>query len=133
MNIKRFFLSLVLIMIFILINNNCVAQKTSEIIYALKTGNTEKLVTFFKPEIELSVNGNNNTYSLAQAENILKRFFNENKPVSFKILHEGNQSDAYYLIGTLITEDNTFRTSIFMRTISKKNYIYQLRIENEYN
>ena len=103
----------------------------SEIVYAIKTGNAGKLVTFFNSQIEIQIKNKEDIYSLAQAEIILKDFFSKNKPSSFEIIHQGGQEKSQYAIGKLLTENGDFRTYIFLKSIGTKKRIYQLRFEDD--
>jgi hypothetical protein len=54
-----------------------------DIALALKTGNSKELAKYFRPRVELKVGSNEDIYSKAQAEMILKDFFEKNPlPIS---------------------------------------------------
>ena len=75
-----------------------------EITESIKTGDVRNLSTYFNSTIDLTVGNQENTYSKAQAELILKDFFSKNPPKSFNILHNGSSPEGtHYVIGHLIS------------------------------
>ncbi len=69
---------------------------------------------------------------MAQAEPILDKFFDENKPKSVKILHKIN-SNANYRLGVLIMNTNkgVFRISFTLKQTGGNLVIIELRIEKD--
>lgn len=125
--VRNYFIGLVFIILSI--NSNLLAQIPSDIIYAIKTGNTSKLITFFYEEVELAINEKEGNYSLAQAEVVLKEFFSKNKPESFEIKHDGTQGELNFIVGELLTNNGKYRTYIYSKIVNNKKHIYQLRFE----
>lgn len=109
---------------------NVYAQLPDAINSALKNGNSVELANHFNTEIELIVLDSENVYSKSQAQMILKDFFKENSVENFVIKHQGDKENMNYVIGDLITEKDTFRISIILKTINNQLLIHQLRIEN---
>lgn len=118
-----------LVFITLLIISNISAQVSSDIIYAIKTGNASKLITFFNGEVELAINEKEGIYNLAQAEAILKDFFSKNKPESFELKHDGTQGELNFIVGELLTSAGKYRTYIYSKIIKGEKQIYQLRFE----
>lgn len=98
---------------------------------ALQTGNSQELAKYFDASVELVILNNDNVYSKSQAEQILKNFFNTHKPDKFTLVHEGGKQESTYAIGTLKTNNGTFRVYFLLKQTNNKYYIHQLRIENE--
>ncbi|HRU69244.1 MAG TPA: DUF4783 domain-containing protein, partial [Bacteroidia bacterium] len=63
-----------------------------EIALAIKSGNSREIAKYFSARVELKINNTENIYSKAQAELLLRDFFNENPPVSFVIKHKSSSS-----------------------------------------
>lgn len=106
------------------------AQNTlEEVTLAIETGSSNALSKHFNPTVELEILDEENIYSKAQAELLLKDFFTRNKPTSFKINHQGTKGNTSFAIGNLITASGSFRVSIFMKTDNGKMLIHQFRIE----
>lgn len=99
------------------------------IVEAIKAGNSSELSKHLNPTVELEILQEENIYSKAQAELLLKDFFNRNKPSAFKINHQGTKGATSFAIGILTTSTGNFRVSIFMKSDNDKMLIHQLRIE----
>ena len=98
----------------------------------LENGQYESLSAWFADNLELDVAGTVNNCSKNQAKLIMKSFFNEYTPKKFTIVHRSAKSSMKYAIGTLLAGGEKFRVTIYVRTAdSGKNYILQLRIEQE--
>jgi len=105
-----------------------VIQKVSE---ALKNGSSSELAKYFNPTVEMEILEEENVYSKAQAELLLKDFFNRNKPSSFKVNHQGTKGSTSFAIGILVTSTGNLRVSVFLKseTDNTKMLIHQIRIE----
>lgn len=103
-----------------------------EIATALKTGNAKGLSKYFSSTIDLSVLDEEDVYSKAQAELILKNFFTKHPPKSFKVMHKGTSKlGLKYTIGTLETSKGTYRVTFYVKKTGSKDYLQQLRIDEE--
>jgi hypothetical protein len=96
---------------------------------SIKNGSSSELAKFFNPTVELEILEDQNIYSKAQSELLLKDFFNRNKPTAFRIIHQGNKGNTSYAIGILQTSTGNFRVSIFMKSDNDKILIHQFRVE----
>lgn len=106
----------------------------SEINVGLATGNAKVLSTYFNQNVELVVLDNDNVYSKAQAQQIVANFFNKFPPVAenaFSIIHDSGKANAQYVIGKLKTEKGDFRVYFLLKQNGGKQYIHQLRIEQQ--
>ena len=105
----------------------------NEIVQALTNGDARAFSNFFNTSVELSINDNQAVYGKAQAEQILKSFFNNNGSTSgkfnFKQLHKGDRDNVQFYIGELHTGKGTYRVTINM----KDQRIHQIRIEERYD
>lgn len=96
---------------------------------ALQTGNSQELSKYFTKTVELEILGDENFYSLSQAEILLKDFFAKNSPTKFVVNHQGSKETSSFAIGTLTVKSGSLRVSFFMKTEQDKTLIHQLRIE----
>jgi hypothetical protein len=129
--IKKLVLTLFLISGFIIFSNPLKAQVPDEIIQSLKTGDSKTLSEYFNQNVEMVVLENDNVYSKAQAQQIVSKFFSSNAPESFNIIHQGGKEGAQYVIGNLVTSGGTFRVYFLLKKNAGKDYIHQLRIEEQ--
>lgn len=105
-----------------------------QVVEAIKTGNSHDLAALFIANIDLTVKENADVYSKAQAEQILRKFFNDHPPVDLVIEHSGvSKSGDKYFIGILRTRNGYFRTTFFLKKTDATFQVKQLRIENSKN
>ena len=124
----------VLIFVFVISVNtlpNADKDIPTEIINAFKTGNSEQLAKYFNNSVELLILTNENVYNKTQAKQIVKDFFSTHTPSGFTIIHEGGKQGSNFAIGKLTTNNGTFRVYVLLKLSNSKQYIQQLRIENE--
>lgn len=101
---------------------------------AMKAGDAKELASLFIANIDLTVKDASDVYTKAQAEQILRKFFNENPPVDLVIEHSGvSKSGDKYFIGILRTRTGYFRTTFFLKKGDAGFQVKQLRIESSKN
>lgn len=100
-----------------------------EVVTALKTGNVAGISKFFDNTVDITMPSNSNSYSKSQAEMILRDFFSNNAVKSFEVLHKGENGGSQYCIGTLVTRNGSFRTTVFMKLKSDKQFLQEIRFE----
>lgn len=100
---------------------------------SIKAGDSKKLAEYFDNTVEVKVLNKEGAYSKSQAEAIVKDFFAKNPPKSFSFMHDGPSggNNAHYAIGSLGTDNGTFRTYVYMKKKDDKFYIQELSFENE--
>lgn len=104
-----------------------------EIGNAIRSGDAKQLATFFDNTVDLTVLEQENVYSKAQAEFVVKDFFGKNPPKAFHIIHKGASPEGtQYAIGNLVTTNGkTLRVSFYIKNTGGKSAIQELRIETE--
>lgn len=105
-------------------------QIPDQIISGLKAGDAKIVASHFNENVDLVVLDRELVCSQAQGEQILKDFFARNKPVDFKITHQGTE-DSPYAIGKMQTGSGNFRFYITMKSKGGKTQIVQLRIDKD--
>jgi hypothetical protein len=95
-----------------------------------KVAETEKLSALFSSPVELNILSEENSYSRAQAELIMRNFFSKNKPASIKVIHRLTSNPNYKLaVLSMQTAKDKFRISISLRNSGEKLLIREIRIE----
>ena len=103
-----------------------------DIAIAIKAGNSKEISRYFSERVEMKVGDNEDIYSKAQAEMILKDFFDKNSPVNFVIKHKGaSQKGLSYVIGMLQTSTGSYRAMIRFKQVGNQLLIQELRFEKE--
>ncbi len=100
---------------------------------AIRAGNSGLIGEFFGSTVDLTILAQEDVYSRAQAQIILRDFFVKNTPKSFSILHKGTSKDgASYAIGSLLTvQGGSLRTYCYIKQVGGRNIIQELRFEKQ--
>jgi hypothetical protein len=102
----------------------------NEIVQALSNGDAKSISNYFNTFVELNISENQAVYGKAQAEQILRNFFNNNasanRKFNYKPLHDVTRDNTQVYIGELHTGKGSYRVTIYI----KDQRIYQMRIES---
>ena len=99
---------------------------------AIKSGNSQKVASFFGKSVDLSTPDDEGVYSKMQAQLILKTFFLKNKPTDFKVVHNGNsKNNSHYSIGNLTTASKKFRVYILYTKKESVTTVLEFKIESD--
>lgn len=125
---KRALLLLLLIIPFIGLRAQ--SDVKDQVVSALGSGNASALATRMVANVDMALPGTSDYYSKAQAEQILRKFFDQHPAKGMTVEHEGNSQggDSYY-IGTLRTANGDFRVTFFLKKVGTAFQVKQLRIE----
>ena len=95
---------------------NFVEGTETQILKALETADTEKLVSFFGKNTQLELPSFDDFVDKATAKSELDIFFDQNPPSKFTTKHKGQSKDGKgrYLIGELKTTTGIFRVHLHL-------------------
>jgi hypothetical protein len=103
---------------------------TPQVTAALKKGDAAALSSFMMPGVELNISGQDNHYSIEDAQKVLTTFFKNHPVTGFVVKHQGTSKlDDQYRIGDLSTSKGSFRVTFFMKKSGASLLIRQLKIE----
>lgn len=108
------------------------AQKEvkDQVVAALGSGNAGTVSKYMVGNVDLTLPNASDFYSKAQAEQILRKFFEEHGAKGMVIAHEGtNRTGDCYYIGDLTTGKGDFRVTFFLKKGGDGYQVKQLRIE----
>lgn len=96
---------------------------------AIRSGDSHAISKFFGTNVDLTIVNQEEMYSKAQAEQLLKDFFTKNTPVTFVIIHRGvSKEGSKYAIGTLTTSQGVaYRTYFYIKQNGNASLIQELR------
>src|SRR5215510_4048076 len=106
------------------------ASNLDNVIDALKDGKASEIGKYLDENVEISLPDKSNNYSKAQAVLILKDFFDNNEVKTFEVKHRGDQNGGEYCVGTLQTKSGNYRTTVFMKTKTGKDFIKAIRFQS---
>jgi Domain of unknown function (DUF4783) len=115
-------------------NNAIQADIIDELATEFRAGNAKEIGKNFASSVELIVIDQEDVYSKAQSEQILKDFFIKNSPLKSTIIHRISSNPNYrYGIISLNTKTGKFRVTITLKLIKATNafLINELRIEQD--
>jgi hypothetical protein len=126
---KLLYLSLLFLLTFVLQNAPDPIDKTAGL---LKNGNIEELSKNFASTIYITIKGDENNYSSAQAKLILTNFFDQNPPQGVTILHRITSSSKYnYGVIILTTGGGVYRIAFSLKNNNGKFELTEMSIEAE--
>ena len=125
---------LILIFVFLLYSISTTSAQQRDVIDTLakyfNITDASKISSLFLSTLELDILGEENLYSKAQAELIMRDFFSKNKPLSVKIIHRLHSNPNYKLaVLSMATIKDKFRVSISLSSNNESFLIKQIRIE----
>ncbi|MBQ2530701.1 MAG: DUF4783 domain-containing protein [Bacteroidales bacterium] len=95
----------------------------------LGQGDAEKLSAWFADNLEITIMSTTIDSSKNQAKQILKSFFENHTPRSFKINHTASRSNSKYALGYLNAGGELFEVTIFVSNCKNTYKIQQLKID----
>ncbi len=105
----------------------------NEISDAIRSGDARSVARYFSSTVDLTILNQEEVYSKAQAEQVLRDFFSKNTPRSFNLIHKGvSKEGAKYAIGNLVTAQGAqYRTYFFVKQTASGEFIQELRFEKQ--
>lgn len=83
---------------------------------ALKASSSKELIKYCGSKIEITIDGNNSTYSKPQAEAVLRDFFQKNVAENFTVIHKGSSPEGLkYAIGKFKLKQGSYRVVLFLK------------------
>ena len=102
-----------------------------QVISAFNSGDATHLSKYLDNTVDITTFGKRNSFSKMQAEQVLRDFFSSNPVKAFQVIHQGDNEGSQYCIGKLITKTRSFRTTLFMKQRGDKQFLQEIRIEEE--
>ncbi len=94
---------------------------------SLTAGDANTLSSFLASTVDVTINGDDDTYDKSKASTRLRAFFENHSPSGFTIKHEGNAPNgSKFIVGNLRTNEGSFRTYIVIRN----NKIHEISFED---
>ena len=97
----------------------------------MEAGDSDKLSVWFADNLQIDVMGNINNCTRKQAWLIMRNFFTNYTPKSFKIMHKSGRPPMNYAVANLDAGGSQFRVIIYVKTVEGRNEILQIKIEDQ--
>ncbi len=125
-------LSILAILIFLSTSLSAQIDISDKVVTLLEAGNSKGLSVHFSNKIDLAIEENDDVFSSAQAELILKKFFSSHKPAKVTVVHSGTSKlGVKYNICTMDTNNGAFSVIFHIKKVGGKYLIQKLSIEEE--
>lgn len=100
---------------------------------ALNTGDVETLSKYFADNVEISIQDKEQVYPKTKAGDVLRGFFDANKPKSFTQVHKGTsrESSDQYCIGNLSASTGSYRVYLYLKVSGANINIQEIRLDKE--
>lgn len=106
-------------------------EVSKQVTAALQGNNAQEVSRYFNAMVDLTLPGYDDTYSKAQAGQILREFLTQNPVKSFKITRQGTSPDGSdYTIGTLETAKKSYRLYFLIKMTGGQDLIQQFQIQD---
>lgn len=120
------------ILLFVGFGSSVKAQNLDQVASYIRVGSASELSKFFQSNVEISLKESGNSYSKAQAEQVLINFFNKNTPKGFTIVHQGTSPEgSRYIIGNLVTTGGNYRVYVYAKPSGNTIVIREMRFESQ--
>ena len=109
------------------------ATSLESITSALNTGDVDALSKYFANDVEISIQDKEQTYAKAKATEVVRTFFNTNKPKSFSQMHKGTsrENSDQYCIGNLVSANGNYRVYLYLKVSGSNLSIQEIRFDKE--
>lgn len=97
----------------------------------MEAGDSDRLSVWFADNLQVEVLGSINNCTRNQAKLIMRNFFTNHTPKSFKIMHKSGRPPMNYAVANLDAGGSQYRVIIFVKTVEGRNEILQIKIENQ--
>ena len=101
----------------------------NDVVNSIKAGNAAAVSKYFDNTVEITINGKSTNYSKAQGEVVLRDFFSNNTVKSFIVLHKGESGGSEFCIGTLVTSNGNYRTTLNLKQKGDKQTLQEIKFE----
>ena len=100
---------------------------------ALNAGDVENLSKYFADNVEISILDNEQVYTKAKATEVVRTFFNSNKPKTFSQVHQGTsrENSDQYCIGNLSAANGNYRVYLYLKVGGPNLSIQEIRFDKE--
>ena len=126
----RFFSAFVLL-IFLFHAVKAQATMITEIDKAFNEGDASTLIRYFGSNVDISFNNTQSTYSVTQAQMVLKKFFSKNVVRSFQLEHSGksSSSNSIFCKGQLKTAKGIFTVYLYLKPRDNIYILQEIKFE----
>ena len=99
---------------------------------ALKAGSAKELSKYLSSTVDVTFDGNVQSYSKAQAEFVFRDFFKQHPPSEFSILHQGSSKGGQpFAIGQYKSGSDTYRVFMKIKAANSQQLLHEISFSKE--
>lgn len=118
--------------LFLTVSVQAQSEPLKKVETALQAGNARAMADLLDANIELTLPGQDGFFSKAQSEQLLKDFFMNYKPQSFRFMHDGDSGgSSIFGIGTLKTDKGDFRVYVYLKKSGSQYIVQKVKFTND--
>lgn len=106
-------------------------ETMAKVVSTVSQADASALAGFFNSTVEVTVPGEDNSFSDQQATFVMKEFFTKHPVKSIEVMHQGNSGSTYYATASTVTAKGNFDTNIFLKKIGDTFKVTAIRFEAE--
>ena len=98
----------------------------------IKAGSAKELSKYLNQTVDVTLDGNVQSYSKAQAEFVFRDFFKQHPPSEFSIIHQGSSKGGQpFAIGQFKSGEETYRVFMKIKAINSQALVHEISFAKE--
>ena len=98
----------------------------------IKAGSAKELSRYLNQTVDVTIDGNVQSYSKAQAEFVFRDFFKQHPPSEFSIIHQGSSKGGQpFAIGQFKSGNETYRVFMKIKVINNQQLVHEISFAKE--
>ena len=121
-------------MIVMLQSFNALAQTDAiaQVKETIKAGSAKELSKYLNQAIDVTIDGNVQSYSKTQAEFVFRDFFKQNPPSEFNIIHQGSSKGGQpFAIGQYKSGNDVYRVFMKLKSANGQQLVHEISFVKE--
>jgi hypothetical protein len=98
----------------------------------IKAGSAKELSKYLYQTVDVTIEGNLQSYSKAQAEFVFRDFFKQHPPSEFSIIHQGSSKGGQpFAIGQFKSDADTYRVFMKIKATNNEQLLQEISFSKE--
>jgi hypothetical protein len=104
----------------------------SQVKETIKAGSAKELSKYLYQAVDVTIDGNLQSYSKAQAEFVFRDFFKQHPPAEFSIIHQGSSKGGQpFAIGQYKSGSETYRVFMKIKSANNEQLLHEISFSKE--
>lgn len=103
-----------------------------QVMETIKAGSAKELSAYLNQTVDVTIEGNVQTYSKVQAEFVFRDFFKQHPPSEFAIIHQGSSKGGQpFAIGQYKSGSDTYRVFMKIKSVNNEQLLHEISFSKE--